>query len=169
MFLRNTGSAAIPLSGNLMSSSHLIPTSCQLKLFGLRWVNHAVLICVLRKAKTERRDYVWFSQPTFQILFICWWEAVWMECTDRLALVAAMCTFVTLSEKRGIVCSEHILVIAAVMEAAANTVTWISLDQWLDARAPDPALLRAFWELVKLLMWHPDSVKRRLSDESCKK
>lgn len=63
-----------------------------------------------------------------------------------------MCTFVTLSEKRGIVCSEHMLAIAAVTEAAVNTVTWISLAQRLDARALDPSLLCAFWELVKLLM-----------------
>lgn len=40
-----------------------------------------------------------------------------------------MCTFVTLPEKRGIVYSEHMLVTAAVMDAAVNTVTWISLDQ----------------------------------------
>lgn len=39
------------------------------------------------------------------------------DCTGALALAAAMCTFVTLSEKRGIVYSEHMLVTAAVMEA----------------------------------------------------
>lgn len=45
------------------------------------------------------------------------------------------------------------------MEAAANTVTWISLDQRVDARAPDPALLRAFWLRQK----------EAVSDESGKK
>lgn len=90
--------------------------------------------------------------PNFQILFICGWGAC-RECISTVAFKAAMCTFVTISEKRGIVCSEHMLVLAAVIEATVNTVTWISLDQWLEVCAPYPALQCVFWELVKLLLW----------------
>ena len=42
------------------------------------------------------------------------------ECHATAALVAAMRTFVTISEKRGIVYSEHMPAVAAVMDVAEH-------------------------------------------------
>lgn len=45
------------------------------------------------------------------------------ECNASVALGTAMCTFVTISERRGIVYTEHMLVVAAavaVMEEGAK-------------------------------------------------
>lgn len=43
-----------------------------------------------------------------------------------------MCTFVTISEKRGIVYTEHMLVVEVKEVGNRCLVTWISLDQRLD-------------------------------------
>lgn len=67
------------------------------------------------------------------------------EFNVTVALGAAMCIFVTISEKRGIVYTEHMLAVAAAMMEAKGSATWVS-------PAPDTAALCAFWEPVKPLM-----------------
>lgn len=76
------------------------------------------------------------------------------EFNAAVALGAAVCISVTTSEKRGIVCTGHMFVVAAaVMEAKGescprNTAAWVSPVQRLDVCVPD----RAGLEPVKPLM-----------------
>lgn len=92
----------------------VIRTSCWMWLFTLRCVSHAVLICILRKASEQNGMCALCCQLSKSFPLVNEREG-----NATVALGSAVCTFVTISEKCGIVYTEHMQVAAAavVMEA----------------------------------------------------